>query len=79
MLMKIAISAVDDSRVVACVRVVLLGHTHRVMIGEQLSEKVRVTSGVLQRSVLGPLVFLPYVNDVWRNNGSTIRLLLMTV
>jgi hypothetical protein len=25
-------------------------------------------------SVLGPLLFLAYINDIWRNSGSTIRL-----
>lgn len=31
----------------------------------QISEEVRVTSGVPQWSLLGPLLLLAYVSDIW--------------
>jgi hypothetical protein len=73
LLTKIVTSRVD-SRVVAWIREFLLGHTQRVIFGGQLSEEVRVTSGVAQGSVLGLLLFLAYVNDIWRDTESTDRL-----
>jgi hypothetical protein len=62
-----------DSSVVVWIRELLLGCTQRVRVGGQLSEEVRITSGVPQGSVLGPLLFFAYVNN-WRNIESSIRL-----
>jgi hypothetical protein len=37
-------------------------------IDGQLSEEVRVTSGVPQRSVSSSVLFLVYVTDIWKNS-----------
>ena len=71
LLMKLASSGVD-SRVVFCLREFLVGRTHRVRIGGQISMEVKVTSGVPQGGVFFPLLFLLYVNDIWRIVNSSI-------
>ena len=73
LLTKLAASGVDW-RVVVWVRELLVGRTQRVRVGGLLSKEVKVTSGVPQGSVLGPLMFLVYVNNIWRNIDSNIIL-----
>ena len=63
-----------DSRVVGWVREFLLGHSQRVRVDGHLSEEIAVTSGVPQGSFLGPVLFLAYVNDIWKNVKSNIPL-----
>ena len=63
-----------DSRVVIWVREFLVGCTQRVRVGGQLSKEVKVISGVPQGSILGPLFFIVYVHNIWRNIILSIRL-----
>ena len=73
LLTKLAASGVY-SRLVVWVREFIVGHTQRVRVGGRLSKEVRITSSVPQGSVLGPLLFLVYINDVWKHIDSSIRL-----
>jgi hypothetical protein len=56
------------------VRGFLVGRTKRVRVGGQLCKEFKVNFIVPQGRLFCPLLFLVYVNDIWRNIDSSIRL-----
>ena len=52
----------------------LEGRTQRVVVDGETSEPTSVKSGVPKGSVLGPLIFLIFINDLAEHTTSTVRL-----
>ena len=52
----------------------LAERTQQVAINESASKPIQVTSGVPQGTLLGPLLFLLYINDLPNNFTSNVRL-----
>ena len=63
-----------DGNILRWVSSFLTDRTHQVCIGKECSGWLPVLSGVPQGSVLGPALFLVYINDIGNNLKSTVSL-----
>jgi hypothetical protein len=73
LLQKMQYYGIED-KVCTWVRSFLTGRQQRVIIDGSPSSYLPVTSGVPQGTVLGPILFLLFINDISDNISSTTRL-----
>ena len=73
LLVKLRSFGIPDT-VVNIIEIFLVGRSMRVKVGDEFSDVKTILSGVPQGSVLGPLLFLLFVNDLPNGIKNVVKL-----